>query len=91
MTRTALITSRPPLLAFLENSPQHLPSHQKSDVQEWTAIIQTGWQLALVPVMAWSSLYAASWQFWERSPRVSRYPTAIPRERDNHRTLESLD
>jgi hypothetical protein len=78
MTPAALMTAIPSLPAPLENTSAPSPSPQNPDVQEWTAIIQTGWQLALVPMMAWSSLYAASWQFWERSPGAGQTRADIP-------------
>lgn len=78
MTSTAVMMSPPELPAVLEDTSLPLPTPQISAVHEWTAIVQTGWQLALMPMMAWSSLYAASWQFWERSPRAKLSRAAVP-------------
>jgi len=61
----------PALVADMQ-APSPLP--EASPMRGWFDLMQTNWQLAMLPAMTWSSFYTASWKAWESAVQP-QWPT----------------
>jgi hypothetical protein len=53
------------LLALVADTQSAVPTPEASPTRGWPDLMQTSWQLAILPAKTWSSFYIAWWKAWK--------------------------